>query len=302
MKKLKYLIILLCTVFMISGCNQGNSAPKENSTPLLLEVSKDDSAHKLYLFGSIHAADESIYPLPQYVIDAYNQSDVLAVEFDLIAYTNDLSNQFTLLSKLMYEDDTIQNHLSAETYKTGIKILEEVGLYHSIMDYYQPIVWQSLIENAVIINSNLNEEYGIDKYFLTQAKENAKQIFELESAEYQYNLLLSFDESLQIHLLEESINNYETSKEELNQLYELYKKGNQEALEKMLMEENENEYNKEYNEKLITLRNQNMAVSLEKLFSEEKTVFCTVGLAHIIGENGIADLFIQKGYKIKKVY
>ena len=69
-----------------------NEVEKEESkkfaTPLLYEVTKNDSETKIYLFGSIHVADERAYPLPEIVMNAYNSSDSLAVEFDLISADN----------------------------------------------------------------------------------------------------------------------------------------------------------------------------------------------------------------------
>lgn len=303
MKKIKYFVLILCFTFLV-GCSnkKENQEPIATTTPLLLEVSSPDQENKLYLFGSIHAADESLYPLPDYVVNAYNQSDALAVEFDIIAYTENLTNQLQLLAKFMYKDkDSIKNHISTETYESGVAILKEAGLYHTIMDQYYPIMWQSLIENSVLTDSGLEESYGIDKHFLTLAKENSKEIIELESAESQYEMLLGFSLETQVYLLEESIKAYDTLKENMRQLYMLYKEGNPNHLEQLLAAEETNAYVEEYNEQLVTIRNQNMTASLENYFKEGKNIFCTVGLAHIIGEGGIADLLEQKGYSVKQI-
>lgn len=305
MKKIKYLILILCFSFMISGCAKQKEEvePKSSSTPLLFEVSKEGATNKIYLFGSIHAADESLYPLPDYVLNAYHDSDAIAVEFDLVAYAADLSNQVELLSKFVYPDaKTISEDLDKETYEKGVEILKTAGLYYSMMDSYTPIMWESLIENVVMINTGLSEQYGIDTHFLNLAKEDNKKIIELESADYQYSMLLGFDMDLQIYLLKESINRYEESQENMKKLYDLYKKGNQNDLESLLFEEGEtNAYLEEYNNQLITVRNNNMTASLKESFQNGETVFCTVGLGHIIGEGGIVDLLSQEGYKVTVV-
>ena len=305
MKKLKYLMLLLVFGFLFIGCGkkqQEEVEPTSNSTPLLLEVTKENAENKLYLFGSIHASDESMYPLPDYVMDAYEKSQEIAVEFDLIEYTKDLSSQMESLSKFVLTDDTkISDYIEQEDYDKGVEILKNAGLYSPLYNFYNPILWFTLIENAAIVDANLDEKYGIDHYFLERAKEDDKEIIELESAEYQYNVLSSFDYDTQVYLLKQSINEYDDVKTELEKLHELYKKGNKEELEGLLLEEETDEYTKEYNDKLITIRNKNMAESLEESFKEGKDIFCTVGLAHIIGEGGIADLLEQKGYTVKIV-
>lgn len=284
------------------GCSnkKEETKPISTTTPLLIEVTKEGVENKLYLFGSIHAADETLYPLPDYVLNAYKESDAIAVEFDMIEFTKDLSNQMELLSKFVYTDGTkITDYIENDTYTKGVELLKSARLYTSMIDHYKPIMWQSLIENVAMINAGLDEAYGIDQHFLSLAKENNKNIIELESAEYQYNMLLGFDMDMQVYLLEESIKQIEEAKDAMMQLYDLYQKGNQEELEKLVFgEETSDSYTEQYNDALITVRNQNMTETLEQTFKEGQNVFCTVGLAHIIGEGGIADLLEQEGYTI----
>ncbi len=292
--------MILCISFTLTGCGKKETVepPVATTSPLLLEVSKEGTENKLYLFGSIHAGDESLYPLPDYVLNAYQNSDAIAVEFDLVEFTKDLSNQMQLLSQFVYTDGTkITDYIENDTYTKGVALLKSAGLYTSMMDHYKPIMWQSLLENVAMIDAGLNENYGIDQYFLKLAKSNNKNIIELESAEYQYNMLLGFDMDMQVYLLEESIKQMDEAKENMIALYDLYKKGNKEDLEKLVFEEETSDsYTEQYNNELITVRNQNMTKALEKTFVEGKNVFCTVGLAHIIGEGGIADLLEEKGY------
>lgn len=304
MNKLKYFVPLLIFSFMLSGCakQEAETVPNQYSTPLLIEATKEGTDSKLYLFGSIHAADETLYPLPDYVLNAYKESDAIAVEFDLIEFTKDLSNQIELLSKFVYTDEkTIQDDIDEETYEKSVEILKEAGLYNMMMDNYKPIMWQSLLENAAMASSNLDEQYGVDNHFLKTAKEDDKKIIELESAQAQYDILLGFKDDVQVQLLKSSLNSYEESVNDLKKLYDFYKKGDKEELEGLLFKEDEKEdkYLEEYNKKLITERNEKMAKILNDITKKDETVFCTVGLAHIIGDGGIADILESKGYSIK---
>jgi len=307
MKKIKYGFLLLCFVFLITGCEkkQEEQVPVSTTTPLLLEVSKEEMQNKLYLFGSIHAGDESLYPFPDYVLEAYRKSRIVAVEFDLIEYEKDLERQTEMLANFVHKDGTfIQDYIDEETYTRSVEILKSNGLYNALFDYYTPMMWQMLLENAVVMDVGLKEQYGVDKEILKLSKEEQKEILELESPEIQYDILLGFDEQMQIYLLERTLEEYDDAKEEMKQLYELYKKGNKEELESLLFESEEetNSYLEEYNDQLITKRNQNMATSLEEVLQQGKDLFCTVGLAHIVGDGGIADLLEQKGYSVKIVH
>lgn len=303
MKKIRYGILVLCFMFMLGGCaKQEENVEKSTTTPLLLEAKKEGSDNKLYLFGSIHAADESLYPLPDYVVKAYKESKIVAVEFDLIEYEKDLEAQF--LSVMMFTNPngkSIKKYIDEETYNKGVEILKAANIYTKSFDSYNPIMWQMLVDNAAIVEANLDEEYGVDKFFLELSKKDKKEILELESAEFQNNILLGFDRDVQKYLLKQSIDQYESSKDDMKNLYELYKKGNKENLENLLLEEEPDEHLLEYNDILITKRNINMTESLVDSMKENKNIFCIVGLAHIIGEGGIANLLEQQGYMVSIV-
>ncbi len=301
MKKISYLLLILCFSFLL-GCSRENIKQNSTTTPLFYEVSHPNKENKLYLFGSIHAANDSLYPLPDYILNAYNNSDSIAVEFDLVAYEKNITSQFQVLSRFLYGNNkTIKDVLKKDIYESGVEILKNAGLYSSVIDRYQPIIWETLIESAIMQEIGLDEQYGIDSYFLNLAKENNKKIIELESAESQYNMLESFREEEQIYFLEEAIQSYEESKENTKELFEQYKKGNQKDLENFLFEEETNEYMLAYNDKMITTRNYLMFTNLKEKLKENETIFCTVGLAHIIGEEGLVDLFKKEGYKVTMI-
>lgn len=302
MRKFRFLVFLLFFSFLICGCiKKEEKEPTSTNTPLLFEVTKEGNHNKIYLFGSIHAAEENLYPLPDYVMDAYKNSKVLAVEFDLIEYMKNLPKQMLDLKKFMNPNNkSIKDYLSDEIYEESVKILTNAGIYNSMFDIYSPMMWYTLLENAVIADVELETTYGVDEYLLQLAKEDTKEILELESADYQYEILSSFDYETQVQLLEQGIQEYEMSKKNMVKLYDLYKQGNKKELEEIVFldMDDANPSMSEYTNKLVTVRNQNMAISLEKAFESGQNVFCTVGLAHIIGEGGIASLFEQQGYTV----
>lgn len=304
MKKIKYLLIIIFFILILSGCHKEKTIVEQtDSTPLLFEVTKEGQDNKLYLFGSIHAADESVYPLPSYIEDAYEKSDEVAVEFDLIEMTNNLETQVNNLAKFINKDGkNIKDIINEDSYNEAVTILKNAGVYNSLWEHYNPMMWYSLIETASMKDSELSEEKGIDLHILKKAKEDKKEIIELESADYQYEMLLSFEEELQIYILEHSISAYNESVDELKKLFELYKKGNKKDLENFLFNENNNSLEEEkFNDVLVTNRNKNMTESLKSYFNEEKNIFCTVGLAHIIGNDGIAASLEKEGYIVKQI-
>ena len=64
------------------------------------QVRAPGSSATVYLFPSIHAADERAYPLSQISQDAYNASDYLAVECDIFTATYDIGVSLRMMQSM----------------------------------------------------------------------------------------------------------------------------------------------------------------------------------------------------------
>lgn len=314
MKRLSRIFLIIMFVFtFILGCTKKDSEyeepKKETTNPLFYKINDSNSNTNIYLLGSIHAADDTAYPLSEIIMQAYNDSEYLAVEVDTVALTNDFEVSLQLAQKMLYTDGTtIKDHLGDEMYNKMIEILNEKILYNSLYDNYKPAFFESLLENAIIKDANMDANKGIDLYFLNLAKENEKNILEIETAEFQYNLLLNNPIELDRMLIDSYIDNYDESLEEMKKMYEAWKNGNQTVLEQLMFsEEVENltvdqiSLLENYNKRLITDRNYGMVNTLEQYIKEEKNVFCVVGVGHVIGDEGIVSLMQKKGYNVEQL-
>ena len=284
---------------------------KEEITPLMYEVTKNDSNNKIYLFGSIHVANLNEFNFPKYVMDAYNNSKYIACEFDIVEYEKDTDRQMSDVMNMAYTDGTtIKDHLSKDTYERIVKFLTEKNLYTSIYDVYKPYFFQSLITMALTSDAKINANTGIDNYFLKQAKKDNKNILEVETSDFQMNLLLGFSDSLYELILQESINDYNEEVENLKKLYSYWKLGDIDKLLEISDDDIEvkDNYTKEqikeindYNKKLIDDRNIGMTNKLIEYFNNNYDTFYMVGTLHLIGDKGIAKQLEAKGFTVKQV-
>jgi len=278
--------------------------------PILYKVT-DTQGHTAWLFGSIHIGLESFYPLPDYVTAAYENSDALAVEFDMVTFSSDIKAQTNALLPLIYTDGTtIRDHISEDLYTQAVEALEDCGLYLPALDMYCPSFWASFIQPTMDEDLNISGELGIDMYFLNNAHETGKQIQEVESPEFQYTLLAGFSQELQTVLLESALYSYAHPEEttmELTGLLEAWASGNEEAMLENLdagsdiHSDADAKLYEEYTDSLITQRNISMADFAETALASGKEVFICVGAAHIIGPNAMADLLTQRGYTVERI-
>ncbi len=332
-KRLLALLLAVIMCFVFVGCQddtqtkdktnettatQGvsDSNREGTSTPVLYKANADDG-NVVWLFGSIHVGRDDYYPLPDYVMDAYEQSDALAVEFDLNAFEKDISAQTEMLTSMVYTDGTtIGDNIDKEIYDEAVRILEENEVYNSLYDYYMPCMWSSLVDNCLYTKLSIDTENGIDKHLLNLAKKDKKEILEVESAQLQYAMLSGFSPQLQELLLEQSIESYNESdeyKEELNKMQDTWVSGNEKEFSKLIsieneldlhedeMTEEELELFEEYYNAMIVERNEAMTQYAIDALKSGKEVFICVGAAHIIGEGAIAQNLKELGYKVERV-
>lgn len=308
-RKSIFLIITIFTLIVFPACGKKEIVKEDNEiTPLFYKIS-DKNNTTIYLLGSIHAADDTIYPLNDTIMNSFNDSDYLAVEVDTLSLQNNFDLSLKLAEKMMYNDSTtIKNHIGDELYNKMVNFLKEKKSYSSLYDNYKPVFFESLFENLIINDAKLKSESGIDTYFLSLASENNKKILEVESAEFQYNLLLNTPLELDKIMIEEYIDNYDLNVSQMKDLYELWKKGDKEQLENILINsesqnatEEEKKLMENYNQSLIIDRNYGMANVLENYFEKKQNVFCVVGLGHVIGDEGIINLLQKRGYDVAQL-
>ena len=287
------------------------SIEKKIITPLLYEVTKEGSNNKMYLFGSIHAADLKNVEFADYILNAYNNSHYVACEFDIIDYQNDQGRQVSDAVNMMYTDETsIKDHLSSDTYDMMVKFLTSKNLYSPAYDSFKPVFFESLITSTMISDANLNINGGIDEYFLNKAKKDNKTILEVESSDFQFNELTNFSDVLYDLMIKEVIEEYDKEVDGLKKLYqawtigdakEILKSANEEIEEKDKYTDEQNKEIENYNKVLITNRNAEMTKKAIDYFNNNLDVFFMVGSLHIIGDDGIAKKLESQGYNVKEI-
>ena len=285
-------------------------SPAATSTPLLFKVTGENGG-TVWLFGSVHVGIDEMYPFPDYVLDAYNEADALAVECDIIAVEKDMDVMMELVQMMLYMDgSTISDHISPELYEAAVKIMEENNSYMKVLDYYLPVMWYSTIDSFNYANFGYDVSTGIDRTLLNMAKDEDKPILEVESAQFQYEMLSSFSPELQALLLQEAVDTYnsEEVKAMMDGLLKAWCEGDTDSLLLYLNEEADPDTDpemlkliEEFNTAMIVDRNIAMADYAENIINGEDKVFICVGMAHIWGDGAVVDLLQQRGYTVERI-
>ncbi len=282
---------------------------KEKITPLMYEVTKEGSNNKIYLFGSFHILDLNKIEFPKYLLDAYQNSDYIACEFDIVEFLKNVDQQ-KLAEEMMYSDGTtLDDHLSKETYDKVVKYMKDTFAYsENITRFLKASQIQSLITTKVLEKMGVIANNGVDTYFLNKAHEDNKKILEVESYELQTEAFDKVSDEYYELAINQILDNMDDAVKEMKKLYDAWKSGDEEALIDLAVNvdndeltDKEKQIMKEYNQILLDERNIKMTEALEEYFNDNKKVFYMVGAAHLVGPNGIAKQLEKDGYKVVKV-
>jgi len=290
------------------------STPSQNSgtaqsaiQPLLYKVA-DAKGNEAYLFGSIHVGRENFYPLPDYVTNAFHQSDKLAVEFDVLAFEKDVTAQTEALTQLMYLDGTtIKDHIPEQLYKDAVAIMTKHGEYTAVLDYYYPSIWSSFIDNYTVPEGAT--DLGIDVNLIQMAYDSNKPVVDVESAALQYGMMANYSEPLQEMLLESSVEGYKNdAAEAVEEMLDIWASGDADRFRQFLEAEDdslstpeEQALYAEYQKAMMTDRDAGMVRFVKQAVASGDTVFVCVGAAHVMGKNGMLDQLKAAGYTITQV-
>ncbi len=281
-------------------------------TPLFYKVT-DRDGDVVWLLGSIHVGDDSFYPLPDYILSAFDSADTLAVEVDVIAYQKKVAPTAILSKYLLPYGYTIKDYISEETYKQAKEILTENNMGIDLLDQYSPALWMQLIEELTYTKMDIDMEKGVDRHLIERAYDQDKKVADIEDADEHMDIYFTFSDELIEFLLEDAISSYKARiiyKEYIEEIMTLWKAGDEEELrvalsqgdtEGMGLTAEQLELLDEYNQILMSDRDKIMIDYVKTALDTDGEEFVCVGAAHVIGENGMVDQLISDGYTVEKV-
>ncbi len=282
----------------------------EGLTPAVWQVTDPESGNSLKMMGTIHIIPDGTAVIPQYVMDIYNESNGVAVEYDITKIQTDMVVQILYLSYFMLTDGTtVSDHLSPETYEAAKTYLTEKGLYSEAYDSYNPAFWSSLISSGAIISLEGMKESGVDQYFIELAKADGKEVRSIEALETQMEAITFMTDELCDYDINSMIS---LSGEEMEQtfmeLYNMWATGDVDGIAEADSEA-VSEYPEDiaadyeaYNQKLLYDRNVGMADKAEEYIKNGDNIFYMVGFAHYAGDGSVIDLLEERGYTVERIY
>lgn len=281
-----------------------NGGAKAECAPLVYRVT-DTAGRCIYLLGTIHIGEPSMYPLSEAVETAYRESDVLAVELDLYTFNQSILKSLRYSAALMYgPGEDVTSHLSPETYALG---LEKLGVAPFMLKNMRPALWYSLAENLIYSQAGLSPDYGVDLHLLKRAWQDGKRVDELEGLDSQLNTLLALPDAALDFEIYQSLSNMEAAADAARGLMDAWETGDEEALLMYLGEtaeiapEDLDDAYADFLDTLLGMRNEDFEVLARGYLDRGEKALIAIGAGHIVGQDGLAARLSRAGYTVTEI-
>ena len=292
----RFLPVFLILFLIISSFYAGDAAAQSQKTFMWKVRSKTAI---VYMLGSVHFMKKEVYPLNNKIEDAFEKSSILAVEANI----NDaakLDLQKLLTSAFYPGDETLEKHVAKETYELLKKETAPLGMPVELIRKQKPWFLAMTLESIELMKLGFNPQYGIDNHFLKKAA-GKKKIMELESLDYQINLLSGFSDEEQELFLLHTLKDLKILKQETGKLLQAWLTGDAKGIEAIASRVNGDRRLARIYEKLYYERNAAMTSKIEEFLKTKETYFVVIGAGHLVGNKGIIELLKRKGYLVEQI-
>lgn len=256
----------------------------------------------VWLLGSIHMADSTLYPLDPVIMSAFLESPAMAVEIDVSDDSVAAEVGERMADEGMLSDErTLEQIIGPVLWQRVDSTARALGSMGEALLPMKPWLAALQIANLSILSTGIEAAYGIDVVLLDSAYALNKEVLSLETPASQIGIFAELPESTQVHYLQTTLDESAETQDQIDSLMSYWRCGNDAALEKMLLEE---EFGKEgfgdLKARLYDARNQAMADTVATWMTQKRSVFVVVGTAHLIGKGSVVELLRAKGYTVTR--
>jgi len=274
----------------------------------LWKVTKGDKT--VYMLGSIHVGDVSMYPLRDEIYQAYEQSEIVVTEIDILRLPSE-EESLEIEKLFTYQDGTtLKDHLSPELYESVMSVAKEIGFEgEELAEFETYQVWfVNTLFSSLADTSGAEPGLGVDLHFLELAKQDGLPNGELETYMIQYGMLAGFSQELQEQLLQQTITmieyaaqGYDISDSSTGFLLNIWAEGNLEEMDKIANDMKTS--SPEYYDGMLTKRNVGMTDKIEQYLNsgEYHKYFVIAGALHFAGADSIIKMLEDRGYTIERL-
>ena len=261
---------------------------------LLWKVSGMNLPQPSYLFGTMHILCSDDAQVSEGLQQAIGESDRVVFEIDL----DDSQEMMGAIRYLRMNDGMkLSDLLSAAEYERVKQYLQENSFPIPLvmMNRFKPYFISSLVGEKMM---NCEKTNGMEQQIMAVAQEKDKEIFGLETIEFQSSIFDSIPYEKQARDLLQYIDSIDSYRKVTQEMLEIYRLQDLERMEQLILKSDPGM--EQYMDLMLYNRNKKWISSMQSHMLEKPTLFA-VGAGHLPGEQGVIELLRKKGYKVNPV-
>ncbi len=271
------------------------------SLPAAAETSLWRVAHQdreLFLAGAIHILRPTDHPLPEAFSRAYERADRLVFETDF-QRLNSPEVQLQIMQLGLYPDgSTLKDALSPAVYRQLEAYAAEQGAPLALLTPMRPpLAFLTLL--TLQLQQLGMDANGVDMHFFQRAQADRKPVEGLESVEQQLDFLFSMGgddpDAFMRHALEE----LRDTENLFERMTAAWKNGDTAVLSQEFVTALKTDYPAIY-QQLLARRNAAWMAPVQAHIESPGTELVVVGVAHLVGEDGLVRRLREAGYQVEQ--
>ena len=262
--------------------------------PALWKVSDADTT--IYLFGTIHLLPKGIEWFDGPVAAAFGHSQELVTEIPEIAEGESIA--MMLKHGTLPAGQNLRQMMTAEERAKYEAAMTGIGLPPAAFDRYKPWFAAVALATLPLQRAGYSMENGIENQLDKRNKDLGRPRIGLETLDYQLGIFDGSSPAVQNTHLFSVVDSMPTTPQEIQKRVHAWPRGDVEELAKLLNSETDDPA---LYDALLTQRNRNWAMWIDKRLDQPGTVFIAVGAGHLGGANSVQDLLDRAGIRTARV-
>ena len=285
-------VVLLVSMSLTSVCYAQSKKAANNENTLLWEISGRGLTQPSYVYGTMHVVCADDAKMSIGLKNAIAKAKQVFLEIDMDNMDEMMSvMKFARMNNGLKISDLVTpvEYMRLEEYFSKNKSI----LPFAMMNRFKPYFVTAIISEGMM---DCNEKSSVEQIIMTEARNNEKDVFGLETVEFQASIFDSIPYEKQAADLVKYIDSIDKFRENTLEMVELYRKQEINSMDTLM--EKSDPGMMEYIDLLLYDRNKRWASQMPEQMFLMPTLFA-VGAGHLGGERGVLNLLRQQGFTVK---
>ncbi len=272
-------------------------ARARNDGPPIWRVQDEDST--LYLYGTVHLLPGGLDWQRDDMRDVFAEAGTVFFEADHTGPEGLRAQALATQRGLRRDGRRLTEFL--DSYQS--KLLEAVAnngqLELAALDSMQPWLASEYLTLAAAGLAGLSADLSADEALKSRARRSGKNLVFFETAEAQVNQMADLPSDVQLELLTDTMERFDTTGQTLAGMADLWARGDVDGLTDTLVTPLEKAPDG-YVDTVLLERNEAWADRLDAFMDGSGTGFVAVGVSHLLGEGSLQDALEERGYDVRR--